>query len=391
MLAAQPDGSVTIASIGITTNMRDLVLSPPDAHSPLNGSELIAFKVREIVWMGGDYNFGCAQYSSDDWLGPDTGCHGSAKAAIDNWPASVKQVFTLVGGDVTHGGWLSGCRPYGDPFRQAFEDWFGKPGTGRSSWDPIAVTIAVRGAAGAFCKETDVGSAYMSVDEAGNSKWTQCGAPGCSNQSIIAYASDSSKGDVSFLLNELLCHPPGGFDAFNWTEAAGENCYGPRGDQPAHGATDMETPPSSSAGVMSLAQCQELCSKTPTCTAVTVSDAGNGRVNCFRKKDVALRFCDVGTQYTTYVRETWAYAGGFNCYPGHGGNDLEHPPASSCGTMTLAQCKAACQSTAGCSAVTWKGTDHDGVGPCFRKSDIDLAQCDTGTAYDTFLRFEAVA
>lgn len=52
-LAASPDGSVRIASIGITTNMRDLVQSAADEHSPLDGRALIAQKVAEIVWMDG--------------------------------------------------------------------------------------------------------------------------------------------------------------------------------------------------------------------------------------------------------------------------------------------------------------------------------------------------
>jgi len=49
---------VRIASIGITTNMRDLVQSKPDSYSPLSGADLIAQKVEVIVWMDGMYNFG---------------------------------------------------------------------------------------------------------------------------------------------------------------------------------------------------------------------------------------------------------------------------------------------------------------------------------------------
>ena len=41
-LAAADDRSVHIASIGITTNMRDLLLSQPDSISPLTGVELVA-------------------------------------------------------------------------------------------------------------------------------------------------------------------------------------------------------------------------------------------------------------------------------------------------------------------------------------------------------------
>lgn len=52
-LSGSSDGSVSIASIGITTNMRDLVLSEPDDISPLSGHDLIAQKVSKIVWMDG--------------------------------------------------------------------------------------------------------------------------------------------------------------------------------------------------------------------------------------------------------------------------------------------------------------------------------------------------
>ena len=97
-LSKAPNKSVRIASIGITTNMRDLVHSQPDQHSPLTGAQLIAQKVEYIVWMDMMYNFGCAQAATDNWLGPDTGCHGSAKAAVMSWPPSVKQVFSPVGG-----------------------------------------------------------------------------------------------------------------------------------------------------------------------------------------------------------------------------------------------------------------------------------------------------
>lgn len=40
-LAAQPDRSVAISSIGIHTNLAALLQSDPDTHSPLNGHNLV--------------------------------------------------------------------------------------------------------------------------------------------------------------------------------------------------------------------------------------------------------------------------------------------------------------------------------------------------------------
>jgi len=53
VLAKQPDHSVTISSIGLSSNLKALLISPPDAHSPLNGYDLVAQKVKMLAVMGG--------------------------------------------------------------------------------------------------------------------------------------------------------------------------------------------------------------------------------------------------------------------------------------------------------------------------------------------------
>lgn len=201
-LAAQPDHSVNIASIGFTTNLRDLIESPPDQYSPLDGKALVARKVRTVVWMDGMYNFGCAQYDGGPaWLGSDAGCRGSAAAAVSGMPGNVKQVFSGVGTNVISGDALRDCTPPSNPCRQAFLDWSG--GNGRSSWDPIAVVEAVRGVAGIFLDEVEQGG-RMEVAEGGEETWV----PGAgSNQSRVAYRG-RAQGPIAGDINALLCRPP---------------------------------------------------------------------------------------------------------------------------------------------------------------------------------------
>ena len=55
LLAAQPDRSVTIVSVGFKSNLDDLLLSGPDEHSPLNGADLVAEKVKLWVAMAGSF------------------------------------------------------------------------------------------------------------------------------------------------------------------------------------------------------------------------------------------------------------------------------------------------------------------------------------------------
>eukprot|EP00928_Gymnodinium_smaydae_P053663 TRINITY_DN3759_c0_g3_i3.p1 TRINITY_DN3759_c0_g3~~TRINITY_DN3759_c0_g3_i3.p1 ORF type:complete len:560 (-),score=31.26 TRINITY_DN3759_c0_g3_i3:351-1985(-) len=388
-LAESPDGSVHIASIGITTNMRDLVQSKPDQYSELNGHDLIAKKVGLVVWMDGMYNFGCAQHDTDNWLGPDIGCRGSAQAALSGWPNNVNQVFSPVGGDVLHAGWLQNCGNNGNPVRQAFEDW-GVAGTGRSSWDPIAVMIAVRGAHGIYCQEAGYGTGHMVVDEAGKERWE--GGVGY-RHSVVKYSSYDARSKISFELNQLLCKPPGPWgNSRQWVEAKGENCYGPRGASPAHGATDLESPPSASCGAMTLAACQQKCMELPGCTAITMGALdSSGRGPCYRKADVVIKYCDSRTVFSTWVRHDWVAMKGFNCWPGHGADDLDGK--AGCGRMSVADCQVKCSQLETCTGIVWKGVDHSGVGDCYRKKNISPADCDHGTSFDTYMtrRYDAAS
>jgi inosine-uridine nucleoside N-ribohydrolase len=58
ILAAQPDQSVTLIAIGPLRNLYYLLLSSPDAHSPLTGAALVAQKVKLLSCMGGGYPTG---------------------------------------------------------------------------------------------------------------------------------------------------------------------------------------------------------------------------------------------------------------------------------------------------------------------------------------------
>ena len=54
-LAAQPDCSVTVLSLGFATELAKLLDSPADDISPLTGRELVARKVKTLSIMAGSY------------------------------------------------------------------------------------------------------------------------------------------------------------------------------------------------------------------------------------------------------------------------------------------------------------------------------------------------
>ena len=168
-LAKAQNESVNIASIGITTNIRDLLLSTPDNISSLSGYDLVSQKVAKIVFMDGGYNFGCAA----GFIGDAKECYGSAQAALKSMPPNVRMVFSNKGSNppIYTGANIQSYHPPNSPCRVAMKAWCcnpsGKDGTaGRLSWDPIAVMIASLGVRSVAEKEVNYGT-QVSADANG--------------------------------------------------------------------------------------------------------------------------------------------------------------------------------------------------------------------------------
>ena len=55
VLSEADDHSVVISAIGFATNLAALLQTSPDDYSSLNGYDLVALKVKQVVWQGGWY------------------------------------------------------------------------------------------------------------------------------------------------------------------------------------------------------------------------------------------------------------------------------------------------------------------------------------------------
>jgi inosine-uridine nucleoside N-ribohydrolase len=87
VLAAQPDASVVIVSVGFLSNLRSLLDTPPDAISPANGEELVRRKVRLWVCMGGKFPDGRFRDGDGEYnLRVDT---LASLRALSDWPTPV--------------------------------------------------------------------------------------------------------------------------------------------------------------------------------------------------------------------------------------------------------------------------------------------------------------
>ena len=171
-LAAQPNGSVVVCSVGMLTNIRLLLESGADELSPLSGRDLVAKKVKLLVSMCCQANYGVEYNSMLDWISSDV--------TLRLWPTPI--VFS----DADYGRHLYCGRCLADAYKgdlDPVKEIFSKAlmpreklsptsldqEPGHPAWDQSAVLYAVRGR-GNWCKLEP--GRYEMVGTKGADKWT---------------------------------------------------------------------------------------------------------------------------------------------------------------------------------------------------------------------------
>jgi len=194
ILAAQPDKSVTIISVGFLTNLAALLESQGDAVSPLTGPELVERKVALYVQMGGRYP---QQQPGDYNLGLD---NASSHAVITDWPTPILFSGGEIGEQIITGTErLRDATTRDNPVRRAYEIF--NDFSGRFSWDQTAVLAGVRGPAPLWDL---VDEGYFEYDPDGSYRWNT--APDKDHAFLLAAAPVDSVAD---LIESLMSKPPG--------------------------------------------------------------------------------------------------------------------------------------------------------------------------------------
>ena len=142
LLAAQPDNSVSICSVGFVTSLSQLLLSEADEYSALSGVELVRQKVKCLYIMGGvfgdseepDFNFAQGSAFAQDFF--------------RLWPNDIDMVFSPM--EVGQGIEYTPEQVISDiswtdihPIKQVYMTC--NCNTGQKMWDPLAVIHAVEG------------------------------------------------------------------------------------------------------------------------------------------------------------------------------------------------------------------------------------------------------
>jgi inosine-uridine nucleoside N-ribohydrolase len=144
ILASQPDGSVTIVSVGFFSNLAKLLDSGPDAYSDLNGKDLVKKKVKRLVSMAarlGKNDSGAYEFN----VATDP---GSSKKVFSEWPGPVVLSGFGIGEKILTGiGLINNEAIQHSPVKDAFRIALAadQNSVGRNSWDETAVWVAVRG------------------------------------------------------------------------------------------------------------------------------------------------------------------------------------------------------------------------------------------------------
>lgn len=194
LLASQPDGSVTIITVGFFTNLAALLNSTADEHSRLSGKALVKRKVARVVSMAGRFPSGTEFNIEED--------AAAAKIVFDNWPTEIICSGFEIGMKIKSGLPLIANEaiqnsPVKDVFRisipMAKED-----SAGRMSWDQTAVLIGIKGTAPFY--KTQRGT--VSVDAKGNNAWR-------AGNGRHYYVSEAVPvDDVQQFINKRMMHQP---------------------------------------------------------------------------------------------------------------------------------------------------------------------------------------
>lgn len=166
LLAAQPDTSVTVLSVGFSTNLAALLASQPDSISPLSGRDLVAQKVARLVTMAGnmtDTTF-CEYNIIRDVP--------AAKTVFEQWPTEIVTSPFELGINVLYPGssiendfaWAQPAHPVVEAYKAYLPMPYDRP-----TWDLTALLYAVEGPEGYFAVSEP---GRISVDDKGATTFT---------------------------------------------------------------------------------------------------------------------------------------------------------------------------------------------------------------------------
>lgn len=166
ILSQQPDTSVTIISVGFSTNLSRLLNSGPDKFSNLKGTNLVSKKVKLLSVMAGSFDkTPMKEYNVVEDV-------SAAQITFDQWPSQVIVSPFEVGNKITYPAssiendfnWTSH-----HPLVTAYKSYLSMPYS-RPTWDLTSVLYAIEGSNGFFSKS---GAGKVKVNDEGYTSFVE--------------------------------------------------------------------------------------------------------------------------------------------------------------------------------------------------------------------------
>lgn len=194
ILAMQPDHSVTIVTIGFLTNLSNLLNTPADEYSSLNGADLVRKKVKQLVCMGGKFPSGYEFNVMKD--------APASQNVYTHWPAPIIFSGFEIGEKIKAGlPLIRNTAIKNDPVKDVFRisiPMAKEDSLGRKSWDETAVLVAIKG----YSQWYTLHKGRITVANDGKNAWDDNGA----GQAYLVEKADYHQ--VEELINALIQHQP---------------------------------------------------------------------------------------------------------------------------------------------------------------------------------------
>jgi inosine-uridine nucleoside N-ribohydrolase len=194
VLASQPDGSVTVVTVGFLTNLANLLESGPDRYSKLSGTELVRKKVKQLVSMAGRFPGGKEFNVEKD--------AAASMIVFNQWPTPIVFSGFEIGMKVKSGiPLIQNASIQNSPVKDAFAIAIPQDkqdANGRMSWDQTAVLVAARGAEPWYRLEP--GRFICNPD--GSNGWDERGT------GHFKLVEKAPVAEVEKVINELMQHQP---------------------------------------------------------------------------------------------------------------------------------------------------------------------------------------
>jgi inosine-uridine nucleoside N-ribohydrolase len=197
LLASQPDGSVTICTVGFMTNMANLLESKPDRYSPLDGTALVRQKVRQLVSMAAHFGREMGTFREfnveKDVL--------ASIYAFDNWPTPILLSGFEIGSRVFTGLPLVASTYEQSPGKDVYARSIPMDKNdvkGRMSWDQTAVLVAIKG----YQPYYTVREGRIRINADGSNTWDAAG------KGHFYLVEQMPTAQVQQLINDLMLHQP---------------------------------------------------------------------------------------------------------------------------------------------------------------------------------------